>query len=479
MAEKRSLSLSLRLVITYGLLIAGTLLVVAGLVVYLTRSHLEQRLDDQVLTVANSFASGPALQVQHVSDLEPAARRWLARQALPRDQVVAVRTVSGKVLTTTGGLDIGSLEEAETLLSRREPQWRDVEGPGAGVRVLSLPLVLRGRDAGTLVVAASEAEIGRTLQALLTGMGWAAGTGLLFAGVLGFLIVRKTLRPLTGISEEAASIQETGDLSRRVAYRGPRDEVGTLAAAFDRMLERLEEAFSSQRRFLADASHELRTPLTVVRGQLELLQEEIGQEQRRRSVRVGTEEIDRMSRIVEELLLLARLEEGLPLRREPVEVELVLQDALVRGMGAARRQAKVEAETGLFAEADPERLLQVLSNLVTNAVKHAGEDAGIALSARTENGVVRVEVSDTGRGIPKADIAHVFERLFRSSSPQTDAPPGAGLGLAIARSLVEAMGGSIFVSSTPGVGTTFTILLPRAGAGAPAPSSVEEQSGPG
>src|SRR5207249_3605494 len=159
------------------------------------------------------------------------------------------------------------------------------------------------------------------------------------------------------------------DLARRLQLADAPGEVGELATAFDRMLARLQQAFDSQRRFLADASHELRTPLTVVRGQLELLADQLDGG-RRGLLRQTEQELDRMARIVEDLLLLARLEEGMQLRSEPVELELVLREAHLRAMLIALRAARVEAEPGLYARADAERLLQVLTNLVANAVKH-------------------------------------------------------------------------------------------------------------
>ncbi|HEX2024783.1 MAG TPA: HAMP domain-containing sensor histidine kinase, partial [Actinomycetota bacterium] len=269
----------------------------------------------------------------------------------------------------------------------------------------------------------------------------------------------RTLRPLRRMAAEVDTIQQTGDLSHRVGPVGTNDEVGRLAEAFDAMLARLEEAFASQRRFLSDASHELRTPLQVARGQLELLEEGLKSAEGRRSLAVATEELERMRRIVDDLLLLARLEEGMPLQREPVEVELVVREALLRGMLLARREHRVEVEPDLYAVADPDRFLQVLTNLVTNAVRHGGEDATIAITGRRVGDAAEISVADTGPGIPPDELPHVFDRLYRGHAARTGAPGGAGLGLSIAASLVRAMGGTIDVESEPGRGATFTVRL--------------------
>jgi two-component system, OmpR family, sensor kinase len=458
----RGMPLTARLAVTYALLVGATLLVVIGLTLQLTRTHLATTLDRRLAAAVESFKSGPARQVNRPEDLDVQARRWLRVSAFPGDQTVWVRTSEGTTLASAGGLDLGEIPGAEGLLDAAEPSWADLQGPSAPVRALAVPLVLEGRRAGTLLVASSRASDRATLGALLSGVAVAGALGLAFATALGVVSVRRTLRPLRRMAGEVAAIEATGDLTRRVGHGGPPDEVGRLAEAFDRMVARLQEAFASQRRFLSDASHELRTPLTVARGQLELLEEALRSPEARRSLAVTMEELDRMRRIVDDLLLLARLDEGMPLRREPVEVELVLREALLRGMQLARVEARVEAEAGAYALADPDRLLQVLTNLVTNAVRHAGPDATLTLRTRREGDRVVVEVADDGPGIPPEELPHVFDRMFRGARARTDTGGGAGLGLAIAASLTEAMGGTISASSEPGRGATFSVALPAA-----------------
>jgi two-component system, OmpR family, sensor kinase len=459
---RRGSSLTARLAITYALLVGATLLVVIALTLQLTRTHLASSLDSRLIAAVDSFESGPAQRVNGPEDLEAQARRWLQVSAFPGDQTVWVRTADGTTLASAGGLDLDEIPGGPALLETAEPTWEDLDGPDAPVRALAVPLVLEGRRAGTMVVASSRASDQATLGALLSGVAVAGALGLAFATALGVVSVRRTLRPLHRMADEVGAIEATGDLTRRVGHGGPTDEVGRLAEAFDRMVARLQEAFASQRRFLSDASHELRTPLTVARGQLELLEEGLRSPEARRSLAVTMEELDRMRRIVDDLLLLARLDEGMPLRREPVEVELVLREALLRGMQLARVEARVEAQPGAYAMGDPDRLLQVLTNLVTNAVRHAGPDATITLRARQEGDRVRLEVADDGPGIPPEEVPHVFDRMFRGARARTDTAGGAGLGLAIAASLTEAMGGTISVSSEPGRGASFSIDLPAA-----------------
>jgi len=473
--KRRVLSLPVRLAATYALLVGAALLVVAGLVIQLVRSHLESGLDDRLSAAVTSFADGPARGVEDADGLQREARRWLALHGFAADEAAAIR-IEGAGILTAGGLDLDEVEGSSVLFGETASRWFDLEGPGGGVRGLTVPLLLDGRRAGTLVVAASRASVDETIGALASGVAWASVVALALSTAFGLVAVRRTLRPLSRVAAGAEAVQETGDLSRRVSGDGPRDEVGRLAEAFDGMLERLEEAFGSQRRFLADASHELRTPLTIARGQLELLQAEIAGASARSSVADAMGELDRMGRIVEDLLLLARLDEGLPLERKPVEVELVMQEALLRGLASAERPARVEVPPGLAALADPERLLQVLTNLVSNSVRHAGEEASIALRGRREGPRVVLEVADTGPGIPPEQLPHVFERFYRGEAARRR--PGTGLGLSITASLIEAMGGTISARSERGAGTTFRIDLQAAepGRGNGPPSMLDSRS---
>jgi signal transduction histidine kinase len=460
------MSLTVRLAVTYALLVGATLLVVLGLAVQLTRAYLSNSLDRRLTSVVQSFQEGPATRIRQPEDLILEGSQWLSVSAFPGDQLVAIRGPDADgdgtddVRTNSGGIGVDEVAGGADLLFATGSRWWDLRGPDGSFRALTVPLQLRGDQVGTLVVGASRGSEEGTLAGLVSGIVVAAAVGLGFATLLGALVVRRTLRPLRRMASEVATIQSSGDLSRRVDHRGPRDEVGQLAAGFDRMLSRLEAAFTSQRRFLGDASHELRTPLTVIRGQLELMEEGLRSPEARRSLALATEELERMRRIVDDLLLLARLDEGTPLSREPVEVELVLREALLRGLQLARREARVEIEPDLYAMADFERLLQVLTNLVTNAVRHAGEDATLILRARRDGGRILLEVADTGPGIPPEELPHVFDRLYRGSAARAAAPAGVGLGLSIVASLTQAMGGEVGVESAPGQGTTFRVWLP-------------------
>jgi two-component system OmpR family sensor kinase len=468
--RRRAVSLPTRLTVIAALLVAATVLVVAGVAARLMRDDLGATLDRRLGSAATSFREGPAGRVADPAQLAAEARRWLAVQAHGEDEVIAVRTAGGEVFSTSGGLDLGAVGRSDDLLAATTGKWWTVPGPdGAGhVRALTVPLVLRGQPSGTLLVAATTTGLERTVDHLLSAVAWASGLGLAFAVALAFVSVRKTLQPLSRMAAEIDAIEPRGALPDCLAATvdAPADEVGRVADAFDSLLVRIDEAIASQRRFISDASHELRTPLTVARGHLELIGR-LDDPDADRSVRLAMEELDRIGSTVEELLLLARLDEGLPLAREAVEVELVLREAALRGMLLGRGDIVVDAPEGLAAVADPDRLLQVVSNLTGNALRHGGDGVTVTLAARavpgSPAGEVVIDVADTGPGIPASDLPHVFDRFYRGSDARRGVPGGAGLGLAIVASLVEAMGGTISARSTVGQGTTFSIRLPAAG----------------
>ncbi|MGH2557027.1 MAG: sensor histidine kinase [Actinomycetota bacterium] len=460
------LRLSTRLLAAYAMLVAATILVVGGIVVLLTRSFFLGALDDELSAAVESFREEAASDLSAPHELAARTEEWLGRTAFTADQVVAVRTGKGRILSSAGGLDLDAIPATDTLLGASEARWWWIERPDAArVRALSVPVVLEGRQIGTIVAAASQSSVDSALSALLSGVAAAAVIGLALSALIGRAVIRRTLRPLETMAGDIQTIQDTGDLSLRVPETGPQDEVGRVTKAFNRMIGTLQEAFASQRRFLSDASHELGAPLTVARGRLELHVRKLRDPRDKHSLTLAFDELDRAGRIVDELLLLARLDEGLRLVREPVEVELIVREALLRAMLLEPRDVKVAVEPGQFVIADQDRLLQVVTNLMTNAVRHTDSDVGIAVSTCAKGDAVVLEVADNGPGIPPDELPHIFDRLYRGSAAKRGSS-GAGLGLAIVAALVGAMGGNIDVSSGMD-GTRFVISLPRADAPVP------------
>jgi signal transduction histidine kinase len=284
------------------------------------------------------------------------------------------------------------------------------------------------------------------------------GATLVAALLAGYLVAARTASPLRRFAETAAEI-DAGDLTPRLEA-DPSDaaELRTLAEAFNHMLDRLDDAFARQREFISDASHELRSPLTAIRGQLEVLarEESPGAEEVRRVERVALTEIGRVERLVEDLLTLARLDEGVGPALGEVDAGSFLRGLLDTGGGGV--------EAGTLAEgalrADPDLLAQVIRNLIANARRHAGARGRVTLSSRSGAGELVVAIDDDGPGIPPAERQRVFDRFHRSQPARDRSTGGSGLGLGISRSIVEAHGGRIWVEDSPLGGARVAFSLP-------------------
>jgi two-component system OmpR family sensor kinase len=285
---------------------------------------------------------------------------------------------------------------------------------------------------------------------------------------LGLWVVRLGLRPLDAIGATAAAIA-AGDLSQRVERAEERTEVGRLGLALNAMLAQIESAFKARaaaeeklRRFVADASHELRTPLAAVRAYAELFTR--GAERRpedlARSMAGITRESERMSLLVEDLLLLARLDEGRPLAREPVELDRVVGEAVDTALTVEpERPISLDAERAVVL-GDRDRLRQIVDNLLANAREHTPSEMPVHVSVSTSDGTARIEVEDAGPGMPPEEAERVFERFYRADQSRSRASGGVGLGLSIVAAVAEAHGGEVSARSEPGKGSTFRITLP-------------------
>ncbi len=331
------------------------------------------------------------------------------------------------------------------------------------LRVLTVPITVQERTGPLLI---GHVQIARLLDtydefnrsliiALLIGFG--AATASLFLAVW---VTPSLFKPLDDIATVARQITRADDLSRRVPDPGRNDEFGDLARALNQTLEQIERLFQAQQRLLADVSHELRTPLTTIRGNLDLMRHMGVADQE--SMDVIQDELERMTRLIGDLLLLARADSGgLPLERKPVELDNVLFDVYRQ---ISRLENKVTVVVGEMDQAcvlgDQDRLKQLLLILVDNAIKYTPESGKVTLSMTKVDGWAEVQISDTGVGIPSEDLPYIFDRFYRVDKARTRSQGGAGLGLAIAKWVVQMHEGQIRVRSTMGEGTTFVVRLP-------------------
>lgn len=383
---------------------------------------------------------------------------------------------------SAGGLTAPALDPRGILAARREPSSaasavlaprRSRPSPSAGAyatlhdergerwRVYVLPM--RG---GTQHLAATLPlrQIDGAVAWFVRLMAVMALLGSVLSFLASWLLARRALRPVAALTATAGAIAQSRAFSRRVSDGGDRDELGRLATTINEMLTSLEGAYQGQQRFVAAASHELRAPLTVVQANLELLQRgegRLSEAERAQMIGEAHAEATRMARLVADLLVLARADAGIPLRREPVELDRVLLAVIGEMRHLARGQRlEVGAFEPILVQGDPDRLKQLILILIDNATRYTAAGGRVTVDLRRAANGVTIEVRDTGVGIAPEHLPHVFERFYRADPARSRDAGGSGLGLSIARWIAEEHGGTVELVSVPGKGTTATVRLP-------------------
>lgn len=329
-----------------------------------------------------------------------------------------------------------------------------VETPAGAVDYLAVPISSPDGPDGVFVVAQFRDLAQAEIQPAIAG---AAGVGLLILVIGSFLAWRvadRILHPVSRVTETARGITES-DLTRRIEVVGD-DEIARLTQTLNEMLDRLEESFVTQRRFIDDAGHELRTPITIIQGQLETLEDD--PEERRKTLSVVMDELERMSRFVNDLLLLARAQQPDFLALDAVEVATLTDELHAKASSLAPRRWQVDNVGRGRVVMDRQRITQAVMQLAQNAVQHTGEEGVVTLGSEVSNGTARFWVCDTGPGIPPSHQKEIFERFRRG--PGIKASDGAGLGLSIVKAIADAHRGRVEVDSNVGTGTTFTVVIP-------------------
>lgn len=468
------MSLRLRLALWYGVL-TGLVVVLVTLLTYTlhTRGHYDD-LDRALVSVAQHVAAeidtpaGPG-------SIDPVAAPPAA------GLVLRIYDAAGRLVEASPNAVLAPEVQPRAVLhnppvhpfdplvglapsftpSHPEPGVLSVaSGPdGTRWRLYALPL----RDGRALLAAMPldrlDAATGlfRRLVPLL------AGFGATVTVLAGYLLAGRAIRPVAAVTETANTIARSRDFARRVPEPPRQDELGRLAATFNTMLASLHEAYQAQQRFVADASHELRAPLTAIQANLELvrLHPEMPASERDEAIAEASREAERLARLVADLLALARADAGAPLHRWRVELDRVLLEAFAEARRLTRGQ---RLEIGHLEPAmitgDPDRLKQLVLILLDNAIKYTPDGGQVTLELQHNGTIAEILVRDTGIGIAPEDLPHVFERFYRADPARSRDPGGTGLGLPIARWIVEQHGGQITLTSRPGEGTTARVCLP-------------------
>ncbi len=454
------MSLRKRLTLLYTTLLVGILLLFGALVYWLVSVMLYDQVDNNLARDAARLVE--LLDVNQYNNFET---RALATFRPTENLWYQIRDVDLKLVVSRPMAVSQPLDD--NALRAGSPVFTDNHLEDIHLRVLTIPLMTGRGRVGAAQVAVNLFLVDlvqRTLAVLMLVIA-------LLAAVLGSLLIWFTtgsaLAPLSAMTSIATQITRADDLSRRIPISGRgNDEIGTLVQAFNQTLERLEQLFASQRRFLADVSHELRTPLTVIKGNVSLMRK-IGEADEESLVGIDAE-VDRLTRMVGDLLLLAQAESGrLPLDRSPVELDTVLLEVFqqMRMLAGERLTLRIDEIDQVQVIGDRDRLKQVLLNLVGNAVQYTPAGGKVLLALRKTANEAELTIQDSGAGIAAEDLPHIFERFYRGEkSRKRGQGSGFGLGLSIAYWIARSHGGTIEVTSEEGKGTRFTIRLPLGGA---------------
>ncbi|MDR3573338.1 MAG: ATP-binding protein [Anaerolineaceae bacterium] len=457
------MSLRLRLTLLYTTLLGGVLLIFGALVYGLVSVTLLDQVDSTLTQATNQLidrlrvGSNNQFDFRSIANFQPTEN--LLFQIWGNDNKLQQARPPAWITP----LDPTGQHAGQTL-------FNSTESGGVHLRVLSVPVKTERGEAGVIQVALNLGLIDVILRTLATVLILLTILSMFLSWLAAWLITGQALAPLVTVTQVATQITRADDLSRRIPLTGSSDdEVGQLIQSFNQTLERLEQLFNSQRRFLADVSHELRTPLTVIKGNVGLMRQQgIADQESMDSIEA---EVDRLTRMVGDLLLLAQAESGrLPLDHSKVELDTVLLEVFqqMRLLAGDRLQVKLVEIDQIQVTGDRDRLKQVLLNLVGNAIQYTPAGGQVNLTLRKVTDKAQITVTDTGPGIPSADLPHIFERFYRGEkSRKRSKTSGFGLGLSIAYWIVRGHGGTIEVNSQEGKGTTFCVWLPLNGLSVP------------
>jgi two-component system, OmpR family, sensor kinase len=425
--------------------------------VLVLREVLMSRIGDQVERELTRDVEALQPLSEEGASIEQLFDEYLGQTAAPTDGALIAFVDGGLYNATVADPEHGELVDSFADLSGvTEPTSGSQDTPLGRARYVAIPV--RGSPDGVLVAAAlTQGEREQVESAVRIAIGVSVVV-LLLASLFIWLAAGRAIAPLQALARTARTISET-DLSGRIPVRG-NDELAELGRTFNGMLDRLETAFADQKNFLSDVSHELRTPITVIRGHVETLGDTPAE--REEAMAVIKDELQRMSRYVDDLLLLTKAPRPDFLRLGPVDLDLFTHDLFTKARSLAERDWRFDGAGVGIIVADQHRLTQAVMNLADNAARHTHQGDAIWIGSSLVGETARLWVRDEGPGVAAADRERIFDRYARAEATPRQTRDGAGLGLSIVSAIAEAHGGSIELDSRDGVGSTFTIVIPAA-----------------
>ncbi|ASS66618.1 MULTISPECIES: sensor histidine kinase [unclassified Paenibacillus] len=485
------MSIRFKLTLTYSAILAVILIVMGGTVYafqsYKAYSDVKNKLEAQGKDLSN--------QIQQYSILDPGQLR-VKPSSLQQEksyiQIVDYRAGTYRLSAEMEQYNLLFPFEKDAALVAEKARFAKTNVNGYPFYVYQWPIVdMSSKVVGLLQVGYLINVQDNSLQQLRTILVFTSLIGLVVAFTVGMLMARQSLRPIEIVIQAAEQIEKGSDLSMRIAWSGPNDELGKLTDTLNGMLGRMElayneldEAYDAQRRFVSDASHELRTPLTTIRGNIDLLEkiwkpaledgtnripevsehEAMRQEMSREAMRDIGDEARRMSRLVNDLLALARADAGFVMEKKPVELTAVVEDVVRRASMLPRtaswKPGDLSSLEGVGVLGNADYLRQLLFIFIENAFKYTPEGS-VMLRAVVSGAQAGIIIQDTGLGMEPEQVPHIFERFYRADESR-GITSGTGLGLSIAKWIIDEHEGSVEVRTIPGAGTTFTVWLPIA-----------------
>lgn len=471
-------SLRFRLTFWYALSLAVILAASGTMWLWYLDNELHSHLDERLQIIAEDVVAFQDLTheggpLHHKPDLSHCLKLEEFLRRHNWGEYVQVRTRHGDIACYSSNLKEAHLpltSEARQVMAGSDPVFENLQArPFNKTRMLTMPILMEGRLAGIVQVASNTGAVDKALEHLRVMLLTFSPLALLAISFGGWFLSGRALAPIIRITRSMHRINAE-NLYQRLPVSDAHDEISTLAETFNAMLARLEDSFRRIKQFSGDASHELRTPLTILKGETEVaLRWAKTPEEFQNMLASNMEEINRMERIIEDLLMLAKSDAGeLPMEKNHLSLSDLLQDIYLAGRALADgKQLEVllnlKVKEEISIQGDELRLRQMFLNLISNAVKYTPAPGKVEISLTLSGSDAVIVIADTGIGIPAEHLPHIFDRFYRIDEARNREAGGAGLGLAITKWIVDAHEGKIEISSTPEVGSEFVIRLPLEG----------------
>ena len=464
--KRIDLPIKWKLTVWYGGILALILVIFSSGVYIYFRNSLEKSIDTKIKSIADVLAS--SMVEQHGGNMFGNFERYLENVLgkKPKGKFIQIIDASGKIDAKMNDIETEPVPVPFSTMERArkgEMVYETLDDTYPRLRMLNMPIFENKKVTGWVQVGSSMADFDETMKKLLIIMIISIPTSIGVTIVVGYFMAKKTLKPVDQIRRAAIKISSS-NLDERIDIKGRKDELGRLAETFNAMISRLKDAFQRINQFSIDVSHELKTPLTILKGETEVgLRKDRNNEEYKKLLQSNLEEVDRMARIIDDLLLLSKTDtKDIELNMESISLRDLVADVCI-SMKIFANNKKVNLVVNELADVrligDELKLRRMLWNILENGIKYTQEGGVVAVSSYTNNGYAYVTVKDNGTGISQDDIGYIFDRFYRADRSRKR-ESGSGLGLSISKWIAETHNGTIEVESQPSMGSQFSIKLP-------------------